>query len=190
MSILFALTAVLILALSCFFGVEYARFQKQRSAWLALAAELNLQAAFSGFHQTHLTGEIRGYPVSIEASMRSGDQHTRILIPMVNPNNKKLSLSSVPPSGPDVQDLSLVKHVLDPVLAYSNDMIFSSLVLTPAVKEQANLVFASPEAGMVQIKGEAVSYESEEFPETADAIIQLAPIVELMCRMKDSLKFK
>ena len=173
--------------------IHHRRFLKREALHRELASDLTLHIAYTGHREFTIFGKFRDYQVKIIPYDRiSGFDMTQYLIPMINPNLKWLKISKNPQQAmPEISShdkAMVVKHDISKEISIeTNDMVFSSLILSDNVKISIHDTFKNLEAGQLFIEGDVMAFVSPYPLRNSIDIQDGEKIINLMCDMKDEL---
>ncbi|TAE56067.1 MAG: hypothetical protein EAZ89_05055 [Bacteroidetes bacterium] len=185
-------------------GVGFVRnrnFRRKEALHQALADAYHLQIAYANELNFTIFGQHREYPVQIDVARlhvrgkREARYCLKISLPMTNPNRKSLRISRRNPDWSEFDGLAVidrpfvVRHGISNWLEIlTNDMIFSSLILSEDIKITLFEVFNPLEAGLLCIHDEELSFYYPGLLDSQEQHIHSGKILELLCDIKDELK--
>lgn len=190
---------VLIIATAFIVGmIRNRNFQYRQELHETVARQTNLKLAYQSPQQYKMYGEYRGYPVKISSIelMKSSKEDvkfvSKIRIDMINPNRKSIlislpgaSLTKLVP----LDDPVKVKHNAQEWLdIYTNDMMFSSLLLSDDVKISVGAFFQSKEQnGVIYIYDDELACIFPELLLKSDQVNVYKKALDVLCDIKDEL---
>lgn len=191
--ILLGIAGLVVVGLIIWNIIHHRRFLKREAMYRELASDLTLHIAYTDYRDFTIFGKFRDYQVKIIPYDRlPGYQMIQYLIPMVNPNLKWLKISKNPQQAMPVishHDKAMqVKHDIGGDISIeTNDMIFSSLILSDNVKISIHDTFRDIEAGELFIEGDSMAFITPNPLRSEEDIRAGEKIINLMCDMKDEL---
>ncbi len=167
-------------------------FQQKRKPFEFLAEKLGLELSYNSATEFMLRGRYRGYPVTalaVQEETKDGSQAIlyKVSIPMINPQEKMLLVYT----GKDrystrideSRKIPLQETFAPPIQAFTNDLLFSSFVLTESIRMKIEKVCSNlSDAGLFISEDELTFLANAQ--EDANSIQTL---LDLLADIKDSL---
>ncbi|MCB0837499.1 MAG: hypothetical protein KDD63_02855, partial [Bacteroidetes bacterium] len=178
------------------YGVrQYRRFRFIENMHRNLAEKTGLHPAYLNERSFNIFGSYRGYPLKITPFMIVKQSlAVRFTIPMINPNLKWFSASKNLEAIPGFDQVTFhdkasdISQDIDPQIKIrSNDMIFSSLILSDNVKISIFEAFKDIPSGLLVIEDKEMYFILPGKIDNDVKISQSEKIINLMCDMKDEL---
>ena len=188
------LAIVLIGALA--YGVkQYRRFKYIEKVHRDFAEKIGLHPVYVNESNFNIFGSYRTYPLRVIPHMIvKQSPATQIIIPMTNPNLKWMRIGKNLQAVSGFEQVSQhdkaspVTHQIDSSIEIaSNDMIFSSLILSDNVKISIFEAFQDFQSAMLAIDGDMMFFITPGRIEKEDYIPKLEKAINLMCDIKDEL---
>ncbi|MDX1909370.1 MAG: hypothetical protein SF053_20190 [Bacteroidia bacterium] len=165
-----------------------------------LAQQLGVQLAWQSLREYTIFGTYRGYQIAIQpviypvAGMSRLWMGTRILLPMINPNRRALRISRHLVEHRVLERIAPLdkplyfSHQIAPWLEITtNDMMFSSLILSEEIKITLYEVFSRLEAGVACIYDEELCFVMPGLIRHEEAADLCLRALNLLCDIKDEL---
>lgn len=167
-------------------------FHQKRKPFELLAEQMGLELSYSSAIEFMLRGRYRGYPVTalaVQEETKDGSQAVlyKASIPMINPQEKMLLVYT----GKDrystrideSRKIPLQETFAPPIQAFTNDLLFSSFVLTEPIRMKIEKVCSTfSDAGLFISEDELTFLANTQ--KEADSIQTL---LDLLADIKDSL---
>lgn len=197
----FIILAVLLAGISITVGVvRNRRHQFKERLHQSVATALSLNLAYAAPRDYQIYGTHREYPIQIEAmnlarpGAKEPDWYTKISIPMVNPRRKMIRITRRNDAYEALERLvqvgkptSVGHDLADWMDIQTNDLMFSSLILTENVKISLFQAFQPLAAGLCYIEDEELAFV---MPGLLEAESQVQPCIHaasLLADIKDEL---
>lgn len=197
----FIILAVILTIVTIAIGmIRNRRFKALEDLHASLGKRLHLDIAYASPKSYTLFGTHREYPIKIQPinlalpGTNEPKWFTKVMIPMVNPVRKMLRISRRSPYFSELENLvhvarvDSVSHDLEPWLdIQTNDLMFSSIVLSENVKISIHQVFSQLVSGLLYIEDDELSIILPG-PIGSEKDMELAYLgAETLCDMKDEL---
>lgn len=200
-TIWFIILAIILTITTVAIGViRNRRFKAIEDLHASLGKKLELDIAYASPKSYTLFGNHRGYVIKViplNLALPGTNEpkwFTKVTIPMVNPVRKMLRISRRSPSHSELESLvqvarvDSVSHDLEPWLdIQTNDLMFSSIVLSENVKISLHQIFNQLVSGLLYI-------EDDELAMVLPGLLRTEQEKELaylgaqtLCDMKDEL---
>ena len=196
--ILFSLIALAVIVTGIIRNRNFSRKEKLHQAF---SNKNGLQLAYIHERQFNMYGNYRSYPVLIESFASSLPENrkktfsaVRFSIPITNPMRKCFKAEKGIKAFPQLALLAPldkginVKHgVGDEISMTTNDMLFSSRILSEEVRISIFEAFKDQEAGVLYLQDENLSFATPVLLSNENASISWQKMLDLLCDIKDEL---
>lgn len=200
-TIWFIILAVILTLGSIVIGViRNRRFKAAEDLHASLGRRLGLDIAYTSPIDYTLFGSHRGYPVKVQPinlaipGTKQPKWFTKVHIPMINPVRKMLRISRRSDQFSELENLvqvaraDSVSHDLEPWLdIQTNDLMFSSIVLSENVKISIHQVFRQLTSGLLYIEDDELSLVVPGLLGSEKEIEVVYLAVQTLCDLKDEL---
>ncbi len=174
--------------------VRHRRFNRWEQLHRRLAHRRNLQYSFQHQNQFHHYGSYRNYRVEIRPTLVDNSWFTRFSIVMTNPNRKALKIAKAAAQFPSLDSLALIDHPFpiqhdlgDWLLMSTNDLLFSSLILSDDIRISLHELLSPLSAGLIYIYDEELSFLRPGLMEQETDLLLFEKSLDLLCDIKDEL---
>jgi len=179
------------------------KMQMLRSRMATFANSLNLQLQEAPLNRAYMPvmkGKYRTYQTEILPILAEGGKKVlwmKVSLKMKNPNNKTFHIYKSTERGIndfpneltlEMGSVSLKENFAEPIKAFTNDLLFSGLILTPEVKQKIQALFENIPLGMLFMQGEEMSFISTYLPEKEGATLMWEQQLNILCDIKDTLQ--
>lgn len=191
----------LVIALAIIVGIRrHRRFRINEQRHIQLARLLGLKRAYVSPSDFTLFGQFQGFDLRVEPQLvqTRGEQSyfeiVKTAIPMVNPNLKILAISKGIREVPAMQQLiqldkpvHIPHQIGDWLSITTNDMFFSSIILTDDIKISIYKLFSRLDQGLLYIQDEELAFVLPGYI-TQDAQVNAIHLAaQLMVDIKEEL---
>lgn len=178
---------------------RYRQRKKLENLHMGFARERGLKTAYLNPKDMQIYGHYREYPVQITADTLAHSSTVarnvlKVSLPMINPNRKCLRISVGGIDYPEFDRLVVldrpiqVQHDLgDWLRMESNDIFFTSLILTDDIKISLYELFKEREALLLYIQDDELAMISPTLLFTASDQAFLGKQLDILCDIKDEL---
>lgn len=179
------------------------KMQMLRTRMATFARYLNLELISSPLNKAYMPtmrGKYRNYAAEISPILAEGGKKVlwiKVNLKMQNPNQKTFHIFRCTGRGVndfpneltmEMGNVSLKDNFAEPIKAFTNDLFFSGIVLTPEIKANIQTIFEDIPLGMLFMQGEEMSFISTYFPEKEGSTTMWEKQLNILCDMKDSLQ--
>ena len=176
-------------------------FSRKEKLHQQFSQKNDLQLAYIHERQFNMYGNYRGYPVLIESfsvalptNKKNVLSAVRFSIPVTNPMRKCIKAEKGFDLYPHLALLApldkgiSVKHGMgDDITMATNDMLFSSRVLSEEVRISIYDAFKDQEAGILYLQDENLSFATPRLLVQEDCLPSWQKMLDLLCDIKDEL---
>jgi len=178
------------------------RFKRKQDAYHTFADKNGLRVAFRNPHNFTIFGEYRGLSIRVEPhrgliANPSSRKGVIFNLPLVNPNIKAIRIVKIGDKHPWINDLYPIdnpifanKNLGDKVVIQSNDMLFSSFLLSDDVIIDLGILFNRIEAGIIFIYQDELGCVMPHFLFEPDMQATWQLVLDLLCDIKEELMMK
>jgi hypothetical protein len=191
-----AFIAVLgVLATAVSVGVyRHRRFNRWENLHKAFAHNRNLQHNFQHQKRFHHYGSYRDYQVEVKPNQLNEVCFTRFSVAMINPNRKALRIAKKDPAFTALDTLAPIDHPFqihhdlgDWLLMETNDLLFSSLLLSDDIKISLYEIMKPIPAGLLFIHDEEMVLLCPLVMNQREDLAYFDKALDLLCDIKDEL---
>ncbi|MEL7340083.1 MAG: hypothetical protein AAGM67_06320 [Bacteroidota bacterium] len=162
----------------------HARFAKRRSLKHNFIHQDNFQ----------FYGSYRDYKVQVKPEKIDERLFSRFCIEMINPNRKALRISRSNEAFPSLEKEAIIDHpfpikhdIGEWLVMQTNDLLFSSLILSDDIRISLHEVFSKYEAALLYIYDEELVLLIPQTLEYEEDMIKYEKALEILCDIKDEL---
>jgi hypothetical protein len=195
------LFSILVIFLALAVGIIRNRaFSRKEKLHYRFAERHGLQIGYMNEENFTVYGKYRGYPVQIASVFlrsrheKAGQTVVKCILPIVNPNRVALRAARRGPSAAALDEQAVidrpqfVRHgIADWLEIQTNDMMFSSVILSEDVKITLYEVFSRLEAGLLCVYDEEMAFYLPLLLTSEEALETFSRALDLICDMKDEL---
>lgn len=200
-TIWFVIIAIILTAGSITIGViRNRRFKAAEDFHAQLAARLSLDTAYASPSSYSIFGTHRDYPTKILPvnlalpGSKGPKWFTKVTIPVINPIRKMVRISRRSDQFGELENLvqvariDSVSHDLEPWLdIQTNDLMFSSILLSENVKISIHQIFSQLVSGLLYIEDDELSLLIPGLMNTQKEIDVVFLGAQTLCDVKDEL---
>lgn len=170
---------------------RYARWEKLHQRF---ATRKSLTLNFIHQNDFQFYGSYRDYKVNIKPEVIDERLFSAFTIEMINPNRKALRISKQHEAFPSLDQKAVIdnpfpiKHDIGKWLVMqTNDLMFSSLVLSDDIQISLHEIFSAYEAALLYIYDEELSLLVPKTLDREEDIALYEKALEVLCDIKDEL---
>lgn len=194
MTLAFVVILLVILTATIVGVIRHKRFNRWEKLHKRFAHRRNLQHNFQHFSRFHHYGSYREYQIEITPELIDKVWFTRFSIAMINPNRKALRIAKANEAFPSFKELAIIDHPFeiqhdlgDWLTMQTNDLIFSSLVLSDDIRISLHEALNALPAGLIFLYDESLSFLRPGMLDQEPDLLQFEKALDLLCDIKDEL---